>query len=214
MKREGEGKKEEEEGEGEEGEEEIGEGVILKRYDKFRYLDHMTDLIVEAYGNTLEELFENSAIGLVNAMFETSKVDVTDSLKIMAEGYDFKSLLYDWIEKIILSIYIDKMIITKFDSLSFSTRDKDKNNNNNNNKTQTISSEEKELIANDLYFSDSKGCSLKDNIIYILECIGKGEKINLGKHEYKIEVKSITYHEMQIKRNQNGYYTVRFLVDL
>lgn len=212
MKREGEGKKKEEE-EGEE--EEIGEGVILKRYDKFRYLDHMTDLIVEAYGNTLEELFENSAIGLVNAMFETSKVDVTDSLKIMAEGYDFKSLLYDWIEKIILSIYIDKMIITKFDSLSFSTRDKDKNNNNNNNnKTQTTSSEEKELIANDLYFSDSKGCSLKDNIIYIVECIGKGEKINLDKHEYKVEVKSITYHEMQIKRNQNGYYTVRFLVDL
>lgn len=215
MKREGEGKKEEEE-EGEEGGGggEKGEGVILKRYDKFRYLDHMTDLIVEAYGNTLEELFENSAIGLVNAMFETSKVDVTDSLKIMAEGYDFKSLLYDWIEKIILSIYIDKMIITKFDSLSFSTRDKDKNNNNNNNKSQTISSEEKELIANDLYFSDSKGCSLKDNIIYILECIGKGEKINLNKHEYKVEVKSITYHEMQIKRNQNGYYTVRFLVDL
>jgi SHS2 domain-containing protein len=218
MKREGEGKKEEEGGgEEEEREEEIGEGVILKRYDKFRYLDHMTDLIVEAYGNTLEELFENSAIGLVNAMFETSKVDVTDSLNIMAEGYDFKSLLYDWIEKIILSIYIDKMIITKFDSLSFSTRDKDKdknNNNNNNNKTQTTSSEEKELIANDLYFSDSKGCSLKDNIIYILECIGKGEKINLDKHEYKVEVKSITYHEMQIKRNQNGYYTVRFLVDL
>jgi SHS2 domain-containing protein len=215
MKRKGEGKKGEgEEGEEGEGEEEIGEGVIFKRYDKFRYLDHMTDLIVEAYGNTLEELFENSAIGLVNAMFETSKVDVTDSLKIMAEGYDFKSLLYDWIEKIILSIYIDKMIITKFDSLSFSTRDKDKNNNNNNNKTQTTSSEEKELIANDLYFSDSKGCSLKNNIIYILECIGKGEKINLDKHEYKVEVKSITYHEMQIKRNQNGYYTVRFLVDL
>jgi SHS2 domain-containing protein len=205
MKREG-GEEEEEEEE----EEEIGEGVILKRYDKFRYLDHMTDLIVEAYGNTLEEVFENSAIGLVNAMFETSKVDVTDSLKIMAEGYDFKSLLYDWIEKIILSIYIDKMIITKFDSLSFSTRDKD----NSNNKTQTISSEEKELIANDLYFSDSKGCGLKDNIIYKLECIGKGEKINLDKHEYKVEVKSITYHEMQIKRNQNGYYTVRFLVDL
>ncbi len=28
--------------------------------EKFRYLEHMTDLIVEAYGNTLPELFGNA----------------------------------------------------------------------------------------------------------------------------------------------------------
>src|SRR5215218_5179981 len=167
-----------------------GEGEVKKEKEKFRYLDHMTDLIVEAYGNTLEELFENSAIGLVNAMFEISKVDVTDSIKIIAEGYDFKSLLYDWIEKIILSIYIDRMIITKFDSLSFSKR-YPANTNNNNKKTERIITEENEF--------------------YKLEGIGKGEIINLEKHEYKVEVKSITYHEMQIKRNQDGYYTTTFL---
>ena len=181
----------------------------MRQQDKFTYLDHMTDLIIEAYGNTLEELFQNSAIGLVNAMFEISKVDISDSLTIIAEGYDFKSLLYDWIEKIILSIYIEKMIITEFHFLSFS-----KIYYNNNNKNQTIISEEKELIANDIYLSDRKDHSPKDNLIYKFEGIGKGEKINLSKHEYKVEVKSITYHEMQIKRNQNGYYTVRFLVDL
>jgi|SRR5215217_5845243 len=191
-----------------------GEGEVKKEKEKFRYLDHMTDLIVEAYGNTLEELFENSAIGLVNAMFEISKVDVTDSIKIIAEGYDFKSLLYDWIEKIILSLYIDRMIITKFDSLSFSKRYPANTNNNNNKKTERIITEENELVAKDLYFSDSNEYSSKDNAIYKLEGIGKGEIINLEKHEYKVEVKSITYHEMQIKRNQDGYYTTTFLVDL
>ena len=180
--------------------------------EKFRYLDHMTDLIVEAYGNTLEEIFENSAVGLVNAMFEISKVDVTDSIKIIAEGYDFKSLLYDWIEKIILSIYIDRMIITKFSSLLFSKVYIDPTNNNK--KTEPITTEENELIAKDLYFSDSKEYGSKDNAIYKLEGIGKGEIINLEKHEYKVEVKSITYHEMQIKKNKDGYYTARFLVDL
>ena len=183
-----------------------------KKEERFRYLDHMTDLIVEAYGNTLEEIFENSAIGLVNAMFEISKVDITDSIKIIAEGYDFKSLLYDWIEKIILSIYIDRMIITKFDSLLFSKIYVATTNNNK--ETETITTEEKELIAKDLYFSDSTEYSSKDNAIYKLEGIGKGEIINLAKHEYKVEVKSITYHEMQIKRNQDGYYTTTFLVDL
>ncbi len=197
------------EGGGEE-ELEVGEAGEKK---KFRYLDHMTDLIVESYGNTLEELFENSAIGLVNAMFETSKVDLTASIKIIAEGHDFKSLLYNWIEKIILAIYIDRIIITKFDSLSFSKIYTAITNNNK--KTEKIIAEEKELIiANDLDFADSKEYSSKDNAIYRLEGTGKGEIINLEKHEYKVEVKSITYHEMQIKRNQDGYYTARFLVDL
>lgn len=191
-----------------------GEREEVKENEKFIYLDHMTDLIVEAYGNTLEELFENSAIALVNAMFEISKVDVTDSIKIIAEGYDFKSLLYDWIEKIILSIYIDNMIITKFDSISLSKEYVADTSNNNNKKTETIITEEKEIIAKDLYFSDSKEYSSKDNTIYKLEGIGKGEIISLEKHGYKVEVKSITYHEMQLKRNQNGYYTTTFLVDL
>jgi SHS2 domain-containing protein len=35
----------------------------------FRYLDHMTDAIVEAYGNSLDEAFENSAKGLINTDF-------------------------------------------------------------------------------------------------------------------------------------------------
>ena len=88
--------------------------------EKFRYLEHMTDLIVEAYGNTLPELFENSTLGMINAMFDISNIELNHSLKIIAQGHDFKSLLYDWIEKIILSIYIDRMIIVKFDSFSFS----------------------------------------------------------------------------------------------
>ena len=88
--------------------------------EKFKYLDHMTDLIVEAYGHTLQELLENSALGLINAMFDMSHVELNNTIKIIAHGHDFKSLLYDWIEKIILSIYIDRMIVTKFDSFSFS----------------------------------------------------------------------------------------------
>jgi SHS2 domain-containing protein len=104
------------------------------------------------------------------------------------------------------------MIITKFDSLLFSKIYVATTNNNK--ETETTTTEEKELIAKDLYFSDSKEYSSKDNAIYKLEGIGKGEIINLDKHEYKVEVKSITYHEMQIKRNQDGYYTTTFLVDL
>ncbi|MGZ5548324.1 MAG: archease [Nitrososphaeraceae archaeon] len=59
--------------------------------EKFRYLDHMTDLIVEAYGNTLQELFENSAFGLINAMFDMSNVELSHSIRIIAHGHDLKA---------------------------------------------------------------------------------------------------------------------------
>lgn len=185
--------------------------------EKFRYLDHMTDLIVEAYGNTLQELFENSAFGLINAMFDMTNVETSHSIKIKAQGHDFKSLLYDWIEKIILSIYIDRMIVVKFDSLSFSkiiTNDHPNTNNKENNNNITII-REMEFLANDLDLYDSeKSKSKPDNYIYKIEGIGNGDIIDLHKHEYKIEVKSITYHEMEIKRDEAGYYIARFLVDL
>jgi len=190
--------------------------------EKFRYLDHMTDLIVEAYGNTLQELFENSALGMLNAMFDISNIDLNHSFTINAQGHDFKSLLYDWIEKIILSIYIERMIIVKFDSFSFSkmvTSDDMKNNNNcNNNVTNTTNLTEMEFVDalglnNATKNSDSK-VSEECNCIYKIECTGYGDRIDLHKHEYKIEVKSITYHEMKIKRNNDGHYTSRFLVDL
>ena len=191
--------------------------------EKFRYLDHMTDLIVEAYGHTLQELLENSALGLINAMFDMSNVELNHTIKIIAQGHDFKSLLYDWIEKIILSIYIDRMIVTKFDSFSFSkivlTNNNNNNNSINNKETNTTTNlPEMEFVElNDLDLCDEdveKSNSKEYNSIYKIECIGNGDIIDLHKHEYKVEVKSITYHEMEIKRNQAGYYTARFLVDL
>ena len=191
--------------------------------EKFKYLDHMTDLIVEAYGHTLQELLENSALGLINAMFDMSKVELNHTIKIIAHGHDFKSLLYDWIEKIILSIYIDRMIVRKFDSFSFSKIILRNNNNNiksiNNKETNTTTNlpemEFVKLYDLDLYDEDVEKSNSKEyNSIYKIECIGNGDIIDLHKHEYKVEVKSITYHEMEIKRNQAGYYTARFLVDL
>jgi len=190
--------------------------------EKFRYLDHMTDLIVEAYGNTLPELFENSALGMINAMFDISNIKLNHSFKLIAQGHDFKSLLYDWIEKIILSIYIDSMIVVKFDSFSFSKiiiNDDLKNNNNDyNNVINTTNLTELEFVDalglnNSTENSDSK-VSDKCNWVFKMECTGYGDRIDLHKHEYKIEVKSITYHEMKITRNRDGHYTSRFLVDL
>lgn len=138
----------------------------------FRYLDHMTDVIVEAYGNTLEDAFANSARGLVNAMFEISEVIPDREIEIYADGYDLKSLLYNWLEKVILVMLIDNIVV-----------------------------------------SNLKVNISKSNGIYSIKGVAKGERIDLEKHHYKIEIKAVTYHEMAIKQDGKGV-TIRFLLDL
>jgi SHS2 domain-containing protein len=138
----------------------------------FRYLDHVTDAIVEAYGSSLDEAFENSAKGLVNTMIDLEQISPDQEYEIVAKGYDVKSLLYDWLEKVMLGLLIDNIALSDF---------KVKISENNGN--------------------------------YFLKGIAKGEILDLKRHHYKIEIKAVTYHEMEIKQTES-IITIRFLLDL
>ena len=137
----------------------------------FKYLDHATDAIIEAYGSSLDEAFENSAKGLVNTMVDLKEIAHDQEYEIIANGYDIKSLLYDWLEKVMLRILIDNIVLSYF-KVKISERN--------------------------------------DN--YLLKGIAKGELLDLKKHHFKIEIKGVTYHEMEIK--QENIVTIRFLLDL
>ena len=145
----------------------------------FKYLDHVTDALIEAYGSTLDEAFENSARGLVNTMFDLSNISDNLEVKIEARGHDLYSLLYDWLEKVMLVILTENIILSDF--------------------TVKISSTEK----------------IGDHCTYFLSCTARGEHLDLDKHHFKVEIKAVTYHEMQIKQeNEKNTVTTRFLLDL
>ena len=132
----------------------------------------MTDVIVEAYGNSLEVAFANSARALVNAMFELSEVIPDKEFDIYAEGHDLESLLYNWLEKVMLLVLVDKIVV-----------------------------------------SDLKVIISQSNGAYLIKGIAKGEQIDLEKHHYKIEIKGVTYHEMEIKQDCKNVI-IRYLLDL
>ena len=142
----------------------------------------MTDAVIEAYGGTLEEAFENSALGLVNTMFDLTATSNTSysadkEIQIEAKGFDLQSLLYDWLEKVMLVVLVDHILLSDF-------------------KVKIT----KETLG---------------EYNYLLNGIAKGEDLNSEKHHYKIEVKAITYHEMEIKEEkERNRVTTRFLLDL
>ena len=138
----------------------------------FRYLEHITDAHIEAYGDSIEEAFSYAAKGTINVMFEIKEIQGTSKVDFLIEGVDYSELLFNWLERILLLITIDNKVMSSF-----------------------------ELKISKL---DSK---------YQLRGWGMAESINISKHGYKIEIKGITYHEMEILQ-EDGLYKVKFILDL
>jgi SHS2 domain-containing protein len=138
----------------------------------FRYLEHVTDAYIEAYGDSMEEAFSYAAKGTVNVMFEIKDIQGTSKVNFRIEGVDYYELLFNWLERVHLLIAIDNQVISNF-----------------------------ELKISKL---DSK---------YQLTGSGMAETIDIIKHGYKIEIKGVTYHEMEILQ-QGNQYKVKFILDL
>ena len=137
----------------------------------FRYLDHMTDAVIEAYGRTLDEAFEFAAKGLTDTMIDLQTVKPEIEVDISASGHDEYSLLFDWLDKVMLLLVADGMVMSEFK------------------------------------------VKISRNGGYKLDGHARGEKLDLARHKYKVEIKAVTYHEMQVKEEPTGA-TVRFLLDL
>jgi SHS2 domain-containing protein len=132
----------------------------------------MTDAVIEAYGITLEQAFENAAKGLIDTMINLKTVRPEKEIKFSAKGHDLYSLLFDWLDKVMLLLVADRIAVSQF-----SIKIKQHNSG------------------------------------YSLEGTARGEPLDLDRHRYKVEIKAVTYHEMEIKQ-EKGIVTVKFLLDL
>lgn len=65
---------------------------------KFEFLEHTADIKFRAFGKTLEKVFENSALAMLNIIYK-GKVKEEKKLKIKANGKDIESLLYNFLEE-------------------------------------------------------------------------------------------------------------------
>ena len=134
-------------------------------------MDHMTDAVIEAHGSTLEEAFEQAAKGLNDTMIDLSGVRPDREIKIEASGHDLESLLFDWLDKVMLLLVADGIVMSEFSA------------------------------------------RIRKDGGYSLSGVAKGEKLDLSRHHYKVEIKAVTYHGMYV-RQEGGRFVARFLLDL
>lgn len=81
---------------------------------KFEFLEHTSDVYVAAYGRSLKEAYENVAYAMFQTMTELDSVKPETKVEVAVEGDDEESLLYNWLESLLIKFEVDELLFSKF----------------------------------------------------------------------------------------------------
>jgi len=80
----------------------------------YKFLEHTADAYIAAYGENLVEAFENAAVAMFDVMTEVKTVASSLEDSVTAEGEDEYSLLYNWLEALLIKSETNQMLYSKF----------------------------------------------------------------------------------------------------
>jgi len=124
-------------------------------------------------GETLEEALQFAGMALIDTMCSIDSISPKVTEQIEANGRDEITLLYDWLESILLKFELEAHVFSEF-------------------KVAPV---------------------VKSEIGLRATAEVAGEKYDRQKHGTKVEVKAVTYHKMEVRR-EDSYTILRFILDL
>ncbi|MEM2356082.1 MAG: archease [Candidatus Bathyarchaeia archaeon] len=80
----------------------------------YRFLEHMADAYIAAYGKDLAEALENAAAAMFDVMTDVKKVGPEIEDYVEVSGEDEYALLYNWLEALLVKAEIEGMLYSKF----------------------------------------------------------------------------------------------------
>lgn len=86
----------------------------------YRVVDTTADTGIEAWGESLKELFEETARGLLYLMADLSKVDPVEEVEAEVEGVDYEDTLVTMLNEIIYLHETRKMLFSDIEILDLS----------------------------------------------------------------------------------------------
>jgi len=93
---------------------------------KFEQIEHLSDIGIKIYGNSLEQLFENAAEGMFSIMCDLKKINPAVKRNITIEEYNkvsLEGLLVLWLENLLYRFEIEDMLFSRFKIKKFLTED-------------------------------------------------------------------------------------------
>ncbi|XP_063312042.1 protein archease [Pelobates fuscus] len=98
---------------------------VIKNHE---YLDHTADVQLHAWGETLEEAFEQCAMAMFGYMTDIETVEPIDTVEVETEGDDLISLLYHFLDEWLYKFSADQFFVPRevkvlhIDRMSFKIR--------------------------------------------------------------------------------------------
>ena len=80
----------------------------------YEFLEHTADAYIAAYGSDLPESFENAASAMFDVMTDVHQVSSRVEESVQVEGIDEYSLLYNWLEELLVRAETERMLYSKF----------------------------------------------------------------------------------------------------
>ncbi len=82
--------------------------------EPYEYLEHTADVKFRAHGASPEEMFENAALAMLNAMVETSSVRERETWKMDLAAEDLEQLLYNWLSELLYLSEVESVVFSSF----------------------------------------------------------------------------------------------------
>ncbi|XP_047395601.1 protein archease isoform X1 [Sciurus carolinensis] len=80
---------------------------------KYEYLDHTADVQLHAWGDTLEEAFEQCAMAMFGYMTDTGTVEPLQTIEVETQGDDLQSLLFHFLDEWLYKFSADEFFIPR-----------------------------------------------------------------------------------------------------
>jgi len=85
---------------------------------RFEFLEHTADAYIAAYGESLEEAFENAALATFEVMTDLKKIKPKVEETVELEAHDESALLYSWLEEFLIRFETTGNLYSRFKVLS------------------------------------------------------------------------------------------------
>ena len=78
--------------------------------ERYILIDHTADLMVKAFGSTVEECFANAGFALFDQTVDLANVGTSEEVHFEVEGMDDEDMLYSFLSELLFMLDCDEMV--------------------------------------------------------------------------------------------------------
>lgn len=82
---------------------------------RYEILEHTADIGIKAYGEDLEEIFENAAFGMFGLIVDPDTVRPVGEIKVEVRGEDLEDLMVNWLSELLFLHETQGLLLREFD---------------------------------------------------------------------------------------------------